>query len=109
MLTGVLKQADALVQVTKQMHKQISHTRTRLFVVSVAVFTDDTIAVNSHCATSAMGSIAIEIGYPRDVRFPPNGYCDIGPQQLRQSAEFYPIARELEGFRVGHQASGFIH
>jgi hypothetical protein len=57
----------------------------------------------------SLGSIATEMGYLRDVRFPPNSYRNIAPQQLRQSAEFYPTAREPECFRVGHQASDFIH
>jgi len=34
------------------------------------------------------GSIATEMGYPRDIRFPPNSYRNIVPQHLRQSAGF---------------------
>ena len=48
-----LKQADALVQVTKQMDKQMNHMRKRLVAVSIAGFMADTIDVESPFATSA--------------------------------------------------------
>ena len=50
--------------------------------------------------TSAVGQSLLKWGIRATSAFAP---------QLRQSAEFYPIAREPGGFRVGHQASGFIH
>jgi hypothetical protein len=50
-----LKQADALVQVTKQMDRQMNHMRKRRVAVSIAVFMADIIDVESRFTTSASG------------------------------------------------------
>jgi hypothetical protein len=53
MLSDWLKQADALLQVTKQMDQQMSDMRTNLAALSIAVFMAGTIDLERHCATSA--------------------------------------------------------
>lgn len=100
-LTDWLKQADAPVQVTKQMDKQMSPMRTRLVAVSIAVFMAETIDVGSHSATSATGHERRSAAYLDRSGSPLGGFAAVLlPAHRLPSLSAHDLVRQNKEWRI---------